>query len=429
MTFMGFDLKNGKITLIVVGLLIWGAIIWSFSVNGYLQTWALWQIPAETPQFLDFRLIPGSAETFRSGIDPAISNPNDPLGRLFNYPRIWYLLFNTGISQDDTVWICTVLLVLFFLIVFAFPEKLHVRDAILLLVIVFSPACILLYERGNVDLIFFILAGLMILTLSRWPAVAIGIFSLASFFKFFPFFGIAGLLQENKKRFYVLSSIATTIFLLYLVFNFESMKASWLLTWRDIYLSYGVYIIFDLLHVYLRYYLLQVFPESQIQSVLGIVPHLTAFLLLAGMFFLATRQKASFQTSSERNLIAFRVGAAIYVGTFLLGNNWNYRLAFLIFVIPQFSLWLFASPPKQRWVYWGIFTMIFVSCWDMFISNYFLHIFPGDYRFQLTIFDEVMNWGVFVGLAFLLFASAPAWFRSLSWNPFSREKLPDNERS
>jgi hypothetical protein len=419
---MGFDLKNGKITLIVVGLLIWGAIIWSFSVNGYLRTWSIWKIPAETPQFLDFRLIPGSAETYRSGIDPAISNPHDPLGRLFNYPRIWYLLFNTGISQDDTVWICTVLLILFFLIVFAFPEELHGRDAVLLLVIVFSPACILLYERGNVDLIFFILTGLMILTFSRWPAVAIGILSLASFFKFFPFFGIAGFLQENKKRSYALFSASTTIFLLYLVFNIESMKASWNLTWRDIYLSYGVSIIFDLFHGYVRYYLLQVIPKSQIQIVLMIVPYLTAFLLLAGMFYLALRQKFSFPIFSERNLISFRVGAAIYVGTFLLGNNWNYRLAFLIFVIPQFSQWLFSSPAKQRWVYWGIFAMIFFSCWDILFSHFFLQIFPEDYIFQFTIFDEIMNWGVFAGLAFLLFASAPNWFRSFSWNPFSQEK-------
>jgi hypothetical protein len=429
MTFMGFDPKNGKTILIAAGLMIWGVIIWSFFVNGYLQTWSVWQVPAETPIFLDFRLIPGSAETLRSGIDPAISNPNDPLERLFNYPRIWYLLFNTGISQDDTIWICIVLLVLFFLIVFAFPEKLRARDAFLLLVIVFSPACMLLYERGNVDLIFFILVGLMILTLGTWPAVAISILSVASFFKLFPFFAVAGLLQENKKRFYALLSASTTIFLLYLVFNIESLKASWQLTWRDTYLSYGVYIIFDLLHDYVRYYLLQVVPEDQIQTVLGIVPHLTAFLLLAGMFFLAIRQKTSFSISSERNLAAFRVGASIYIGTFLLGNNWNYRLAFLIFAIPQFSQWLFASPVKQRWVYWGIFAMIFASCWDMIISYSFFQIFTGDYEFQLLIFDEIMNWGMFAGLAFLLFASAPAWFRSLSWNPFSQKELPDNKYS
>ena len=66
MTFKNFDLKNGKTFLIVAGLLIWSLIISSFFVNGYLETWMLWQVPAKMPLFLDFRLIPASAETFRT---------------------------------------------------------------------------------------------------------------------------------------------------------------------------------------------------------------------------------------------------------------------------------------------------------------------------------------------------------------------------
>ena len=419
MTFKNFDLKNGKIFLVAAGLLIWSVIIGSFFINGYLETWMLWQVPAKTPLFLDFRLIPASAETFRSGIDPAVSNLNDPLERLFNYPKIWYLLFNTGISQDDTIWICTVLLVLFFLIVFVFPDKLRVRDALLLLIIVFSPASMLLYERGNVDLIFFVLIGLMILTLSRWPAFAIGVLSLASFFKLYPFFAAAGFLQENKKRFYALFGAASIIFFSYLTFNIESLKASWQLTWRGTDLSYGVYIIFDLLHNYVRYYLLHVFPKNQIEIVLGIVPHLTALLIVVGMFFLGVKQSGSFETSSDRNLLAFRTGAAIYVGTFLLGNNYDYRLAFLIFAIPQFSEWLFVSSGKQRWVLLGIFAALFISCWSMFISYYVLRLFFNDYTFQFLIFDEITNWALFAGLVYLLIASAPQWFRSFAWNPFS----------
>jgi hypothetical protein len=76
-------------------------------------------------------------------------------------------------------------------------------------------------------------------------------------------------------------------------------------------------------------------------------------------------------------------------------------------------------------VYWGIFAVILISCWDMLIGHFFLQIFPEDYIFQFTIFDEIMNWGMFAGLAFLLFASAPAWFRSLSWNPFSQKGLAE----
>ena len=47
----------------------------------------------------------------------------------------------------------------------------------------------------------------------------------------------------------------------------------------------------------------------------------------------------------DRALAAFRVGAATYVGTFLLGGNFNYRLAFLLFALPQLVRW---SRPTDR---------------------------------------------------------------------------------
>src|SRR5688572_18795909 len=97
-----FNEYHGRPALIVASILIWIWIIWSFFNHGYIQTWELWHIPAELPPFLDFRLLPSGAETFRSGIDPAVSNPSDPWNHLFNYPKIWYIFFYTGITQDDT---------------------------------------------------------------------------------------------------------------------------------------------------------------------------------------------------------------------------------------------------------------------------------------------------------------------------------------
>lgn len=414
-----FDNKHGRLVLIGAVLLIWGAIIWSFNTYGYVQTWKLWHIPAKKTPFLDFRLIPGSAETFRSGIDPAISNPNDPSHRLFNYPKIWYWLFSLKISQDDTIWISIVLIVLFFIILFAFPEKIRVRDALILLVFIFSPACMLLYERGNVDLIFFILCGLTILTASRWPVAASAILLIASFFKLFPFLGIAVFIQENKKRFYALFGAVAAIFFLYLLLNIESLKASWQLTERGTYVSYGAAVIFDLLHAYARYYLLKIVPEGQVQTVMIFIPYLFAFLLLAAILFLAVKNQFPFPVVSERNLGAFRLGAAIYAGTFLLGNNWDYRLAFLLFVIPQLSQWFSASSGKYRWLFLGVFAVILASCWDTFIFYYALQLFGGKYKLYFYIFDEIMNWSMFAGLAYLFIASLPAWLRTFSLNPFS----------
>ena len=149
--------KYGKTFLIGGSLLIWLSILLLFKSYGYTQTWELWKVPTESPPFSDFRLIPGSAETFRMGIEPSVRNPGDPHKRKFNYPTFWRLFFYTGITQADTIWISILMIMLFFAGVFLFPKNLRISDAIWMLLIVFSPASMLLYERGNVDLIIFFL--------------------------------------------------------------------------------------------------------------------------------------------------------------------------------------------------------------------------------------------------------------------------------
>ncbi len=417
MTLKEFNEKYGRLVLIVAVVIIWALILWSMWTNGYVETWSLWKIPTVMPPFIDFRLIPSGAEAFRSGFDPAVSNPNDPFEHIFNYPKIWYIFFYTGITQSDTVWICIILIVLFFATLFAFPDKLFTVDALMMLAVVFSPACMLLYERGNVDLIFFILCGLTILLVSRSPVWAVIVLSLASFFKFFPFFGVSVFLQKDRNKFFKPFMASALIFAGYISFNINSLSASWELTQRGTFLSYGVFVIFDILHAYVRYYLLQIFSESQAEVMIKIMPYLVALSLLASLFLLGTRVKDGYESNSERNLAAFRVGASIYVGTFLLGNNWDYRLAFLIFTIPQLSRWIFASNSRRRWLVSGVFAAILISCWYAVIRHHFLLAFGGDYELQFGIFDETVNWTLFGGLAYLLVVSAPKWFRTFDWFP------------
>lgn len=410
MNLTEFNKNYGKQTLIIGSILIWAYIIWSFFINGYINTWNQWHIPAVLPSFSDFRLIPSGAETFRSGIDPAVSNPKDPSGHIFNYPKIWYLFFYTGITQDDTVWLSTLLIILFFLTAFSFAEKLYVVDSVFTLAIVFSPAAMLLYERGNVDLVFFILCGLSILLLVRSPNWTVFILSLAAIFKFFPFFGVGIFLQENRKNFYKYFFVSLIIFLFYIALSFDSLTAAWKLTVRENVNSYGVYIAFDLLKDQFRYYLLQVISRNYVHTTFKWLPYLVAGSFLLAAFFMGAKRKESLQTDSDRNLTAFRMGALIYVGTFLLGNNWDYRLTFLIFTIPQLSRWVFLLNSKERWLIAGIFFSLLFSCWSMFINYYML-------------FDETMNWILFGGLAYLFIASAPEWFRTFKW--FSHIKQTD----
>lgn len=401
MTWKEFNEKYGRQVLVLASLMIWAYIIWSFFVNGYINTWNQWKIPAVLPPFLDFRLIPSGAETFRSGIDPAVSNPNDPGNHIFNYPKIWYIFFYTGITQEDTVWLSILLIVLFFLTTFSFAEKLSIADVFLTIPIVFSPAAMLLYERGNVDLAFFVLCGLSILLLMRFPASTVFFVTLAAMFKFFPFFGIGIFLQENKKKFYKYFFVTLVIFLIYVILNLDSLRAAWNLTLRENVNSYGSNIIFDLLKDNIRYRLFQVIPRKHVYSVFKWLPYFTTVIFLLMAFFIGAQSKESLKTDSERNLTAFRMGALIYIGTFLLGNNWDYRLAFLIFTIPQLSRWIFILKGKQKWFVIGVFISLLCSCWSTFLNH--------------LILDEAMNWLLFGGLVYLFIASAPEWFRTFKW--------------
>ena len=113
----------GKLILIGTSVLMWLLIMFSFRVIGYKETWHVWKVPTWKVTFLDFRLIPGSAESFANGYEPSIENPMDPTQRIFNYPAFWRLFFYTGITQADTVWISVSMILLFFIGAFSVPRK------------------------------------------------------------------------------------------------------------------------------------------------------------------------------------------------------------------------------------------------------------------------------------------------------------------
>ena len=94
-------------------------------------------------------------------------------------------------------------------------------------------------------------------------------------------------------------------------------------------------------------------------------------------------------------LSSFRLGAGIYIGTFLLGNNWDYRLIFLLFTLPQLLDWVKRNKMAK-------YTLLAVLI--TFIHLWLVLIFPFAY-----FLDEFANWFVFAGLFYLVIVSLPGW--------------------
>jgi len=410
--------RYGKAFLVGGSLLIWAFIFLLFKSYGYTQTWELWKVPTESPQFSDFRLIPGSAETFRMGIEPSVRNPGDPHKRKFNYPTFWRLFFYTGITQADTIWISILMIMLFFVGVFLFPQKLTVSNALWMLLIVFSPACMLLYERGNVDLIVFFLCVAIVLAMDYSGYAAAALLIVGIVVKLFPFFGIMVLLRESRPKFIWLSAGCLLVLLIYMYVTWESVSAAWNLTMRGKEISYGANVFFYRYGQALSQFFSQWFGDPQVDRILKIGPIILASILVFIAGISGMRDRESMTTSSERNLAAFRMGASIYIGTFLLGNNWDYRLAFLVLVLPQLLQWMGSSNKKYRNIALAVIFAVLASCWHFVIwFSPFFNFFEGSKELWF-IFDEFLNWMLVPGFAYLLLASAPDWLKGGLQNIF-----------
>ena len=382
----------------------------SFKYYGYEETWQLWKVPTIMPPFLDFRLIPGSAESFRRGFEPTVKNPGDPAGRIFNYPAFWRIFFYSDITQDDTIWISILMIVLFFIGVFLFPEKLKIPGAIAMLLVVFSPAAMLLYERGNADLIVFFICVLIVLASGYSANLTALLVMVGAVVKLFPFFGVSVLLKEAKPKFLLLFGSCFILLLTYMLVTIDSVKASWNLTMRGNGLSYGTNILVARYGERISRILAHWFSTSLIQWLLKYGPLAAALLLLFSVYVFAARSKTTPETSSQRNLAAFRMGASIYIGTFLLGNNWDYRLAFLVLVVPQLMDWPMLGDKKYRILAAIGLGAVLLSCWYLITSSQ-LDFFANSAEFWVVC-DEGINWLLFAILAHLLFASVPDWVKT-----------------
>lgn len=416
---MGFKLEkenHGRLILLGTSILMWLLIIILLRVLGYHETWGLWKVPSWLPAFLDFRLIPGSAESFAHGYEPSVENPFDPTERSFNYPAFWRLFFYTGITQADTVWISITMIVLFFIGVFLFPEKLSIPGSIAMLLVVFSPASMLLYERGNVDLIVFFICVLAILAGGYSAYAAASLILFGAIMKLFPILGLSILLRESKKKFLWMSALCSVVLLIYMAATWDSVAASWKLTMRGDGASYGTNILVTRYGTSIAGVLSQWFSAAGVEWLIKYGFLAIALILILLVLVLAFKDGRQPQARSEQNMAAFRMGASIYVGTFLLGNNWDYRLAFLVLVVPQLVEWMRSTDGRIRAVAWFSMLAVLVSCWHFWIYQIslvsILDTVRNSRRFWI-ILDETFNWMLFASLGYLLFASSPAWLKAL----------------
>jgi hypothetical protein len=325
-----------------------------------------------------------------------VYNPRHPSGELMDYPRIWQLLFHLGIDQKDTIYFEAAFVSLFFLGIFIFVGEINQAIAVALACGIFSPAVLLGIERGDNDLVIFFVLALSLMVIRKSTAASAGVIAFAFILKLFPVFAAAVFFKEDRRRFFKFltgSILFVGTYCILLRNEIGAVRAAVSTTDWD---SYGIAVNWLEMERLIHHPLLS---RLVCYAVIG------ALIILCVLLPVRPR-KSQDVAADEMHIDAFRMGASIYVGTYLLGSNFDYRLMFLLFTIPQLTQWLSNSDSWLRRAARITFACTLYSLWSIFLSRLLNVVSPAWVQLLLDALAKAVLAG---GLTYLFVYSAPQW--------------------
>jgi hypothetical protein len=292
----------------------WLAIALAVLLFGWTPTWRTLTVPTDQPLFSDMRSVQGAIEAVHHGLNPQVVNPADPWHRTMDYPIVWERIAERLHFEVEADYLSfEIALVVAFLasvagMVWWSPSWWLVAAA-------FSSSILLLVERGNNDLAVF---SLVCLAQAVPLAAGLGILFVAALLKLYPVLCWPAFIR-TRNTLILAVVLGAALFLLLqdelgAIHKAQPMRA---------YLSYGSpsfsYAFKVMGHVTV--------PGVLISAVL-VIAALGALLLFA--HHIRFVQDARFEARRR----FFYAGAFVFLGTFVLGSNWDYRLTFLLFCVP-----------------------------------------------------------------------------------------------
>ncbi len=405
-------LTDGRL-IIAVALIIYGTTYFVAIYKYNFNIMILQRVPVVPVSFLDLRSLTAAYDSMDLGLDPLVNNVLDPFRRPINYPRIWTAFSIFGITQAHTNIIGMTLAVVFYAcFTFLVVPQITKKTAAVYIIAILSSAATFAVERGNNDLIIFI-----ILALALWGfrkektltnTISYLLILLAAILKLYPIYAFTVFLKEKKKSYLTDFSILFFIFLCYCMLTYNDLIIISKTVPQVVHWSYGRTVLFDYVAN-----LIKVLTNRDIRLV-GVLTKVASVIFSLAIIIFAliysNRKKQNEKYSNHTYMNGFRIGSSIFLGTFLMGNNWNYRLVFLLFCLPQLIEW--SSLKLKISLAHVITTLILVSLWSALWM---------DLENPLVVFiKEAIDWIIVFGLTSLLLLTSPEWLTRM----LRLEKLP-----
>jgi hypothetical protein len=315
-------------------------ILYTALASDWVSTWEAFAVPSMNPPFMDLCAITNGVKVQQEGGDPLINNPADPWHRALPYPRIWVHLFSwLGVRESQTTSLGIVFCVLYLICISWLLLKCESSlGSIILVIAALSIAPLLAIERGNIDLFIFFLLFFGCTANNKF--LRSGVFFVATVLKIYPIAAqtvdaIRRPLKENRV------AIAAMV----------AGAAFWAWKWRELgAIRHAAMAITTTLTFGM--FTLKTHAEYLSGALLAF--SVAACVMILGIAW-ANRPSPDKAILNSKFGEMFLIFTGIYVFTFVVGSNYNYRLIFLIPTLPVACELVLGTKHRK----WGI---IYIAC-------------------------------------------------------------------
>jgi hypothetical protein len=298
-----------------------------------------WGIDPFRFPFLDAHAVLSALQCARQGLDTYNYNPCDVLTRAFVYSPLILdaKIFPVTVAWNN--WTGIVLYASFFLCLASLPAPRGRREGIVMALATVSTMCVFALERGNIDLVIFllmVLAGHALLGSARLRVLAYAIAVFGAVLKFYPVVALVTALRERPRRFLAVAGASAVVLILFVVHYRHGIEEAMQRVptgsyYTDFFwagdLPLGLALLFKPLATSLPW----------TAPVLRFLPWPLLALLLfscARRAIALTRQAATVSLLPEAPRIFLTLGAALIVGCFFAGQSIGYRGIFFLLLLP-----------------------------------------------------------------------------------------------
>ncbi len=358
-------------------------------------------VPVMEPVFSDLRVIHGAYQSLQNDFDPYANNPFDPWGRKYNYPPIWIYMLGPVLTSDNIYFFGGGFILLFVFALYKFIGRVSVGAGLVYGFIAVSPVTFLLLERANIDILIFLICICMLLNVKtdqKGQYLSAIVVAFASILKLYPIF-VVGNLPQERRRYVRIAGIVVVIFSIYVSTIFPEILSISENTPRSAFRSYGCAIV----PMFIQGLWKGIAPNSTAAQFDPLIVGVSVLAVLMFGVFWHTRKMHRISIPEDSDHIhAFRTGACIFVGTFALGNNWDYRLIFLFLTVPQLLQWYKEKTFHPHLVTSAIVCIVLLMNWMMVSS---------EHTYRTLLLNELFTWYLVGILSCFYLRSLPAWLK------------------